>query len=135
MTMDGLQEVELVDTDLSIGSNSSDIEIDIEGKYPLQINNHFIVAAVKGDNRRFRCVTCGGEIDISETVWRQSKAENRRQAIEYVIGYFLECNCDSPNTFNDVVSGVMDPYVGRLLTKETIRHIERDLRKSIASYE
>jgi len=78
--MDTLQEVELVDTDLSIDSLPPDIDINIEGEYPLQIYNHFIVAAVREDNRRFRCVTCGSEIDVSETVWRQSKAENRRKA-------------------------------------------------------
>jgi len=133
--MDTLQEVELVDTDLSIDSLASDIDINIEGKYPLQINNHFIVSAVREDNRRFRCVTCGNEIDVSETVWRQSTASNRRQASEYVIGHFLECNCDSPDTFRDVVDSVMDPYVGRPLSTVTIRHIKKDLRDAMASYE
>lgn len=133
--MDTLQEVELVDTDLSIDSLTSDIDINIEGKYPLQINNHFIVAAVREDNRRFRCVTCGNDIDVSETVWRQSKADNRRKATEYVIGHFLECGCDSPETFKDVVDGVMNPYVGRPLSTVTIRHIKEDLRNAMASYE
>lgn len=133
--MDTLQEVELVDTELSLDSLTSDIDINIEGNYPLEINNHFIVVAVKEDNRRFRCVTCGSGIDVSETLWRQSKAVNRRKATEYAIGHFLECNCDSPDTFKDVVNGVMSPYVGRPLSTVTIRHIKEDLRSAMASYE
>ena len=129
------QEAKFVGADLSIDAGCANVDIDVEGEYPLQMNNHFIMASVEKDNRKFRCVTCGSEVNISETVWRSSEPHCRSEATEYVIGYFLDKNCDSPETFRDVVDSVITPYIGEKTSPVTMHHIKRDLKRAMIDYE
>lgn len=129
------KEYKFVGADLSIDTDCSNVDINIEGEYPLQMNNHFIMASVEEDNRKFCCVTCGGKVSTSETVWRSSEPHSRREAIKYVIGYFVDKNCDSPETFGDVVDRVVTPYIGEQASPVTMFHIKRDLKAAMINYE
>ena len=128
------QDTELVDASLSVESGATKANISFEGDYPLQINSHLVMAASERDDIRFICSTCRKKIETSETLWRSVPASQRREAFEYVVGHFVEENCDEPTNLNDIVDSVMEEYIGEPLHTDVMYNIERELTYELTGY-
>jgi len=132
--MNKVQNTELVDASLSVEYKAIEPTISFEGDYPLRINGHFVVAATECDGLRFICATCGKEVETSEALWRSATASKRRGAVRYVVGHFVEQNCNTPIELEDIVGSVIEGYIGGPSHPELVHNIERELTQELTGY-
>jgi len=125
--------LELIDTGLTLGTDTAGVDIDFEGSFPLTVNGHFVVFAREHNTLRFNCGMCDNQLEFSEAIWRSAEMAQRRRAMEYAVGYFYDNRCRHGGV-EDVVESVVGQYIGKAATPDVVNAMENDLKMELGGY-